>query len=110
MRAMYPLDPLTAGVETRVITFDFGALWPGITISAPTVTMEVEPGSAMPDADPASRLIGTSSIVASPTTGNASQAVQQLVGNFAGAVYRLGCYASGSDGSTPELWQCIGTR
>ena len=97
------------GAVTRVITFDFGAVWPGITISAPTVTMVVDPSSMVPDGSPASRLLGSASVVASPSTGAANQAVQQLVGNFTGAVYRLGCYANGSDGSTPELWQTIGT-
>lgn len=91
-------------VEIETVTFDYGLmLTPGVIIEEVLdLTISVVSGS---DRAPASRLIGTSSIVSSPNSKRASQAVSQLVGQMiANSVYRLQCVATTSDGQTLSLW------
>jgi hypothetical protein len=85
--------------------FDF-APWlnTGVTIlSISSVTCAVYSGT---DGSPSSRLVGSASIVSSPSTGAASAAVQQKVGNtpIAGVTYRLDATVVTSDSQTLNLW------
>lgn len=98
------LPPIDSTVEIETVTFDFGLiLVAGVTITGVTsLTCEVVSGT---DPNPASRLVGSAAIVASPNSGGANQAVAQLVGTMLGGVtYRLQCVATSSDGQTISLW------
>ena len=112
-QSVYPLTPLSPG-ETRVLTADFGSFFPGITVALPAsptlaVTCEVDPNSQITDPSPQDRVIGSASLRPSPDTGKANQAILQLVGNLVpGCVYRVTFTGSGSDASTPVIWQRIG--
>jgi hypothetical protein len=96
---LYP--PIDAAVELETIGFDFGpALNAGVTITAIlSVTCAVHPGSIGSDPAPASRLVGTASIVASKATGAANAAVAAQIGAMVGGVvYTLQCVVQTSDG------------
>jgi hypothetical protein len=102
-----PVDPS----ETVTITWDFSPwLGSGVTLTSP-VTTSCTLRSGV-DPSPSSRLLATPSIVASPLSKLASQAVQQQVSTMqAGAAYILTAVAATSDGQTLELWahiKCVG--
>ena len=96
--------PIDASVEFLNIGWDFGAiLGSNVTItSVQQIACTVHKGT---DSTPASRLIGSSSIITSPKSGLPAQAVAQQVGNMvSGVVYVLLCVANTSDGQKPSIW------
>lgn len=86
-------------------TFDFGPwLLSGVSIQSITsVTCQVYMGT---DAAASSRLVGSPATTTSPTTGAATAAVLQQIGNtpVAGVIYRLDATVVTSDGQTLNLW------
>jgi hypothetical protein len=100
--------PIDAVVEKENVVFDYGQMMAaGATItSVVSITCAVYfAPSGITDPSPASRIIGGSSIVASPKTGAASQAVIQLVGTMVGGItYRLQCVVNTSDGQELSIW------
>jgi hypothetical protein len=107
------LTPLTAIVETRVFTFDFGSMWaktnPSLTVSdIVSVTCKIAPSSQTNDPAPMSRLIGPAVVTSSPTTGLDNQAVAQQIGNLIpGVKYYITCVVQASDTSEAVLWQYL---
>ena len=97
------LSTIDAAVELETITFDFGRVMvTGNAINSATVTCAATLGL---DPSPASRLVGSYAIVASPVAGDPLQAVTQQVGSMiAGETYRLNCTAVCSDGQHLNLW------
>ena len=95
-----PLDP----TEVITGTLDFGP-WLGVGVvltSVVALTCTVISGT---DGVPSSRLVGSSSIVSSPTNGAASAAVRQQWGNMlAGVIYIITVTVSTSDGQTLTLY------
>jgi len=94
-----PIDP----GEQEFVTFDFApGLSPGVIInSVVVVKCTVVSGT---DPNPQSRVLGAPSIVASPATGAAKVAVEQLVGNMlAGVTYQLQAVVSCSDNQQLSL-------
>lgn len=94
VQAFPPIDPT---VEKENLTFDYGPrLGAGVTITSATLTCTAIIGL---DASAASRLLGSSSIVASPSSGAPAGAVIQTVGTMvAGVTYQIQCVAQTSDG------------
>lgn len=96
-----PLDPN----ETVTNTFDLAPWLPtGVTIvSISSVSCAVYQGT---DAGAASRIVGSPSLAASPSTGAANSAVLFQVGNspIAGVTYRLQATIITSDGQTLNPW------
>ncbi|HVM78853.1 MAG TPA: hypothetical protein VMU06_07525 [Stellaceae bacterium] len=94
-----PIDPQ----EQELITFDFApGLSSGVIVNrVVAVSCAVVSGT---DPNPQSRVLGPPSIVASPTTGAAKVAVEQLVGNMlAGVLYQLQAVVSCSDNQQLSL-------
>jgi hypothetical protein len=96
-----PLDPN----EVVTNTFDLAPWLPtGVTISSiSSVSCAVYQGV---DAGAASRIVGSPSVVASPSTSAAASAVLFKVGNnpIAGVTYRLQATIVTSDGQTLNPW------
>lgn len=93
--------------ETVTLTWDLAPwLGSGVTLQAPVTTAcALRSGT---DPSPASRLLATPQIVASPSSGKASQAVQQQVsGMQTNARYFLTCTAATSDSQALTLWSHI---
>lgn len=99
VQAFPPIDPT---VEKENITFDYGPrLDAGVTITSATLTCTAINGL---DSSASSRLLGSSAIVPSPSTGAAAGAVIQSVGTMiAGVTYQLQCVAQTSDGQALSL-------
>lgn len=97
-----PIDP----TETVTLTWDFAPLLAaGVTLLANPVPVTSCALRSGVDPSPSTRLVGGPSVVASPSTGAASQAVQQQVSTMqAGARYFLACLAKTSDSQTINLW------
>ncbi len=89
--------------ETVTLTFDFGPMLnTGVTISAPQATCTVISGA---DSSPASRLLGSPQLTASPSDNGANRAVMQQVSTMQGAVrYLIAMLVSTSDSQTLELY------
>lgn len=111
LSATYDLTPpIDAGVEQLTVTFDFGLipLAPGVTITrvvSVTCVVSLSAPYLTPDSAAATRLLSPAIIGPSPKTGNASQAVLQLVGNMVGGCrYLLQCVVDTSDGQQPSVW------
>lgn len=93
--------------ETVTLTFDFGPwLASGVTVGSPAMTCQVYSGT---DGSASSRLSGSASTGASPSTGAATAAVLQKFGNapVAGVTYRLDATVTTSDGQTLNLYAHI---
>lgn len=93
---------LAANGEGEIATFDFGPRLPaGATISSvASVTAIVHAGT---DPSPQNIVSGSSSIVASPSSGKAAQAVAQVLANgVAGVVYLVTVKVNCSDISVPR--------
>ena len=97
------LSPIDATVETETITFDYGrVLIASAVINSATVTCSATKGL---DNSAASRLVGSLSLIISPSSGQPLQAVAQQVGTMvANEVYRLACIANINDGQKLEVW------
>ena len=91
--------------EMATIIFDFASITQGVTLSGtPVVTCIVSQGT---DPTPAERLIGSASLVESPSTGGADLAVSQQIGTMLGGVlYALQCVATAAP-NEPSLWARI---
>lgn len=90
--------------ETVTNTWNFAPLLgTGVALTTPvTTTCALRSGV---DSNPSSRLLSTPSIVSSPTTGAAAQAIrQQVSGLQPGACYILSATAATSDGQTLTVW------
>lgn len=98
-----PFSPAYDTGEILPLTFDYGpALSTGITItSVQAMACVVVRGS---DPLASTRLSGSPTIIASPNTGGAAQAVLQLVGGMLGNVtYQLQALVNTSDGQRLSL-------
>jgi hypothetical protein len=100
---------IVAGVEQEYVTFDFGpGVAAGVIIdSVVAVNCYSLDGS---DMTPMSRVLGSSTIIASPGTGGASQAVYQLFGNMIAGLYLVQAIVQTSDGQTLSVearWSCV---
>lgn len=95
--------PIDADVESQYVLFDFGQiLATGVTIVGATLTCIVSRGT---DSDASTRLIDNPILVSSPSTGAATAAVAQKVGNMvADTVYVIQCVVTTSDDQSLSLW------
>ena len=96
-----PRTPIDPG-EEEIITFDFApAFSPGVTITGVTQMKASAIANATRDPNPQSRILSAPTLIASPTTGAALQAVKVLFGDaVAGVVYQLACVVTASDSQT----------
>ena len=100
---------IIAGVEQEYVTFDFG---PGVPTGVVIETVVSINCYSLDDSDlmPMSRILGGSTIIASPTTGQANQAVYQLFGNMIAGLYLVQAVVQTSDGQTLSVearWSCV---
>lgn len=96
--------PIDSSVELLTLGFDFGPVFgPGEVIaSIISLTCSVYDGT---DGNPASRLIGSPSIIPSPRTQVASGAIKYQVGSMlAGVIYRLQCVVLTTASNELSLW------
>jgi len=111
MAQVDPLEPpIDATYEVETICFDYGMiLAPGETIvSVSEMLCNVVSGV---DATPSARLVGSSQIAASPTTGAARSAVLQRFGNTnAGCEYSLQCVAVTTDQQSLSIITAIASE
>lgn len=93
-----PIDP----AETKIITFDYAPLLAaGETISSASFTVSVVLGTGVASG---ANIIGSATIVASPTTGALASAVQQKVGAMqGGSTYQFKCLAVTTAGETLSM-------
>ena len=101
--------PIVAGVEQEYVTFDFG---PGVSAGVIIETVVAIHCYSLDGSDstPASRILGAATIIASPGTGQANQAVYQLFGNMIAGLYLVQAVVQTSDGQTLSVearWPCV---
>lgn len=88
--------------EVVVLTFDYAPQLVGSdTISSAVMSMVVVGvDGVLADAAPASRLVGSPSVISSPSTGQANAAVSQKIGNnlAGGNTYQIQCLATTAAG------------
>lgn len=124
MQARDIVPPVDPG-EIVTVTFDFGyllaqAIPVGGTLPIPPSTQPppaVQIANIAPlnpftcavvtgsDPSPQTRIIGSSLVIPSPTTGTPAGAVTQQFGNMLGGVkYRIACFVVFTNGDTQDIW------